>query len=95
MPCTRLELPDQPLALYETRVEQVLDRSVSVRLPGGATSSPIGSSLVHKNIGIVILRIGDLSTEMSLLNPLAKSMLQYCRLLLHDSMVVLQEVRCC
>ena len=34
VPCARLELADYPLALYETRVEEVLDRSGRVRLPG-------------------------------------------------------------
>lgn len=93
VPCTRLGLEDQPSALYETKVLEVQRRSVVVSLPGGAPSSPVGSALVHKNPGIVIIRIGDFATEATLLDPLAKSTLQFCRLLLHDSVVSLQEFR--
>jgi hypothetical protein len=93
VPCARFGLSEQPLALYELRVEQVHGRSVEVSLPAGQPSRCIAASLVHKNIGIAVLRIGDFVNELALLDPLAKSIFQYCRLLLHDSMVKLQDVR--
>lgn len=93
VPCARLELTDRPFALYETEVVQVTDRSVVVSLPNGSNSAQIGASLVHKNLGIAIVRIGDFATELTLLDPLAKSMLQYCRLLVTDSAVALVETR--
>jgi hypothetical protein len=93
VPCVRIGLEDRPSALFHTQVEDVSGRSIRVRLPGGITSEPIGTSLVHKNLGIVILRIGDLETEPTLLDPLAKSMLQYCRLLVTDDSLRLVELR--
>lgn len=93
VPCARLDLADRPFALYETEVVQLADRSVVVRLPNGGNSAHIGASLVHKNLGLAIVRIGDFATELTLLDPLAKSMLQYCRLLVTDSAVALVEAR--
>jgi hypothetical protein len=40
-----------------------------------------------------LIRIGDFDTEITLLDPLAKSILQFCRLLMSDSYVQLHEVR--
>lgn len=83
---------DAPSAFYRTQVSAVNRRSIVVSLPQGQTAT-IASSAVRRNIGILILRIGDFDSEDSLLDPMAKSILQYCRLLLSDDMVRLREVR--
>ncbi len=45
----------------------------------------VAASLVHPKIGINIVRIGDLSSEIALLDPLAKSLDHFMRLLVgHD-----------
>jgi hypothetical protein len=80
-------------AFYNTSVCEVNDRSVRVSLPGGGWSDWIGSSAVHRNVGILILRIGDYQSEIGLLEPLKKSVLQYFRLLLPDDMVRAHEMR--
>src|SRR5689334_19398851 len=67
--------PNSPSAFYKTTVREVVDRSVKVDLPGGELSEIIGTSAVHRNIGVLIFRIGDYQTELSLLDPLAKSVL--------------------
>jgi hypothetical protein len=93
VPCARLGLPsDGASAFYWTKVKQVIGRSVIVDLPGGKTRK-VASSAAHLSIGVAILRAGDFETEATLLDPLAKSLLQYCRLLLPDDQVRLLEVR--
>ena len=90
----RLELPaDGPSAFVRVKVQSVVERSLIVELPGGTLSEPIASSSVHTNVGIQIVRVGDFDTEVSLLDPLAKSLLQFSRLLVSDDSVVLREVR--
>jgi hypothetical protein len=82
-----------PSALYKTHVREVVARSVRVDLPNGAGwSRPIASSAVHRNVGVLVVRIGDFDTEFALLDPLAKSVLQYFRVLLAEA-VELCEVR--
>lgn len=81
-----------PAALRETTIQRVKGRSVVVDLPGGSTKR-VATSVVHKTVGVLVLRIGDFNTETSLLNPLSKSILQYTRMLLPDDMVKLHEIR--
>jgi hypothetical protein len=64
-----------------------------VALSGGVASGWIATSKIHENAGILIVTIGDLSTEETLLNPLAKGVLQFSRLLLDDSSVTSLRVR--
>jgi hypothetical protein len=93
VPRTRLGLsPDDPSAFLRTIVRQVVERSIVVDIPGGQ-SSPIASSAAQLNVGVAVVRVGDFDTEQTLLDPLAKSLLQFCRLLLPDDMVVIREVR--
>lgn len=80
-------------AFYETRIAGVGVRKVKVHLQGGATSEWIGSGLCQKNIGILIFTIGDFETEAGLLDPLAKSVLQYCRLLVPDDYLRAYKIR--
>lgn len=58
---------------------------------GPKTSPPISVSKVHKHLGILVVRIGDFKTESLLLDPLAKSIRDFCRLLIDQ--VQLLEVR--
>ena len=77
-------LNDHPVALYETKVVDVSDKKVLINLPNGHDPAWIGKGLAHKNAGIIIITIGDFETEFTLLDPLAKSVLQFCRLLVPD-----------
>lgn len=89
-------LPDgerYPTSLYQTSVTAVKDRSAKVRLRDGENSDWIATSKLHRNAGIVIVSVGDFGTEETLLNPLSKSVLQFCRLLLDDSSVTHLRVR--
>lgn len=78
------EFLERPKPFFETSICSVEERSVRVTLPDGEESHLIGSAVVHKNIGILIIQIGDFISEQTLLNPLSKTVLQYCRLLLGD-----------
>lgn len=89
-------LPDgerYPTSLYRTTITAVDKRSAKVRLRDGTDSDWIATSKLHRNVGIVIVSIGDFGTEETLLNPLSKSILQFCRLLLDDSSVTHLKVR--
>jgi hypothetical protein len=80
-------------ALYRTRVAEVKKRQIKVQLPNNGMSDWIGSGNCQRNVGIMILSVGDLKTETSLLDPLAKSILQYCRLLVRDDSLRAYKVR--
>jgi hypothetical protein len=80
-------------AFYRTTVVARQGRSVQVSIPGGAVSGWIATSRLHKTLGVAIVTIGDFQTEETLLNPLSKSVLQFCRLLLDDSSVVSLRIR--
>jgi hypothetical protein len=94
VPASRIPgMEGHPFAFYETTIAQVGARKVKVNLQGGATSEWIGSSLCQKNVAILIFTIGDLETETGLLDPLAKSVLQYCRLLVPDDYLRAYKIR--
>jgi hypothetical protein len=80
-------------AIYQTKVVERLLRSVRIQLPTGEASEPISTSKVHRDIAICLVSIGDFSTEDSLIAPLAKSALQYCRLLLPDEHISSVRIR--
>lgn len=82
-----------PSSIYRTTVTQIQAKSVKVRLRDGSDSDLLASSKLHTNIGIAIITIGDFATEETLLNPLAKSILQFSRLLLDDSSVTAIRIR--
>jgi hypothetical protein len=86
VPAAKLASPDQqPFALMPKTVLAKSDRSVRVD-DGAGGAVDIASRLVHSSsLGFLVLRIGDLSTETTLLDPLAKSVLQFLRLLVPDT----------
>ncbi|MGU5200747.1 hypothetical protein RGT51_20855 [Pseudomonas aeruginosa] len=94
VPASRFEgMEDLSSVVWRTKVVEAQPAKVKVQLRDGTTSEWIGSSLCHRNIGILILTFGDLSTEDTLLDPLAKSVLQYCRLLVPDDQVKAFKIR--
>jgi hypothetical protein len=94
VPCSRLkELNHLGVALHRTQVLAVGPMRVQLELPDGSASEWIGAALVHRMVGILVLSIGDFSSEASLLDPLAKSVTQFCRLLLPDDQVRAVRVR--
>ncbi|UPH70216.1 hypothetical protein LGT41_0010400 [Abyssibius alkaniclasticus] len=81
-----------PSSFVEKRVLAVEGRSVRVDV-GNAETELVASSLCHRNIGVLMLNIGDLETETTLLDPLGKSILQFCRLLVSDDFIHAYKVR--
>jgi hypothetical protein len=77
---------------YRTAVRERRGRSVKVDKPDGTLSNHIATSKIVANFGVLIIRIGDFSEE-GLINPLAKSILHYCRMLLPGDSVRLIELR--
>lgn len=77
---------------YQTVVREREQRSVKVDVPGGELSELISTQKIWKNFGVLIIRIGDFD-EDNLLDPLAKSILNYSRMLLPPDAVRLIELR--
>lgn len=74
-----------PFSYFKTEVKGIEEKSVICEFQGNTFK--VGSGVCHKDIGILILNIADFKTESTLLDPLAKSVLQYCRLLFDDSYI--------
>lgn len=93
VPVSKLKANVQsPSSFVEKQVLAVEGRSVRVDV-GNAETELVASSLCHRNIGVLLINIGDLETETTLLDPLAKSVLQFCRLLVSDDFIHAYKVR--
>lgn len=77
---------------YRTIVRDRANRSVRVDLPDGGLSDLIATSRISENFGILIVRVGDFNEE-GLIDPLAKAILNYARMLLPGDSVRLVELR--
>lgn len=92
IPASLLEgAPEQPSAFVRRPVLEVANRTVRVEVAGEAHW--VASSKCQRNIGLLIFCIGDLETEATLLDPLAKSVTQFCRLLASDDYVRFYKIR--
>jgi hypothetical protein len=81
-------------AFRESRVISVTGRTITIDSVNDAGRNvSVASSLAHRNIGFLIVRIGDFLTESTLLDPLAKSILQFARILVTDSFVSRIDIR--
>jgi hypothetical protein len=81
-----------PSAFYQTCVLALEAKSALVDVGGGDTEL-VATSKCQRNIGIGIIAVGDFDSEASLIDPLSKSLLQFCRLLCSDDYVALRKVR--
>lgn len=96
VPSRLLPKPDeQPFALMRRTVTGNANRSVRIDVQDDTVSDiEVSSKLVHSaELGITVLRVGHFVTEETALDPLAKSLLQFSRLLVDDQVVRLVEVR--
>lgn len=74
-----------PFPIVEGTVISRDKRTVTIDLPYGIGSRSIASSAVlHTDLSISIIRIGDFQTEISLLDPLTKTLTHFLKLLLPD-----------
>lgn len=93
VPASCLTDPNAPQALVRRRVLRNVSRSIVVDDHGGRAAT-IASGLAHHNsLGILVLRIGDLSTETTLLDPPAESVARFLRLLIGDENIEYIQVR--
>jgi hypothetical protein len=83
----------QPFALAKGIVRSTSSRSCDVELPHDIGLKKIASSLLHANVGVCIVRIGDFKSEQSAMDPICKSILNFLRLLFKDDEVRLVELR--
>ncbi len=83
-------LPDQGNAFFKGNVVGKQERSVRIGMPDGTHSDLIATRFVHHRVGVAVFQIGDIVSEATLLDPLSKTVLQYCRLLFGDDVYVRQ-----
>lgn len=74
---------DSTYAITDATVLDTRDRSVLLEGPNGA-SEWIGSAYVSHLIYVRVIRFGDISSELTLLDPITKSIDHYFRMLLPD-----------
>ncbi len=90
-------LPDgggSPHALIRLEVERNSRRSVVVTPPGAVKSHKVASSRVHSSdLGLLVVRIGDMESESGVLDPLAQSIWEFFRLLLPVDQLELLRLR--
>jgi hypothetical protein len=86
--------PNDVSPFWRTTVREKKEnaRSVRVDLPNGARSEWVATSKISRQLGILILRIGDYE-EWKLIDPLFKSVLHFCNILLTGDYVRPFEVR--
>ncbi|MEV0436587.1 hypothetical protein [Nocardia sp. NPDC050413] len=82
-----------PYALVPRKILGFEDRSAIVNDLDNEPTKVAVRHLHPGSLGFMLLRIGDLRTEQTLLDPLAKSMLHFLRLLLPDNDVHTLSVR--
>lgn len=93
VPVHRLEKnASVPYSIAKGKIQRIVERTVVVKLPS-LGERRVATSAVHRNVGILVLKIGDFRSEDSLLDPLTKSLVNYCRLLVPDDQVRYLEIR--
>jgi len=91
VPASMLDVDDVPSAFVETQVQEVVARRVRIMFRD--EDHLVASSRCQRNIGLLIICIGDLETEPTLLDPLSKTVTQFCRLLVPDDFVRFYKIR--
>jgi len=85
VPCNCAEeFMDCTEALVRTQVISINDGYVTVDDKNGSETNQIELNKIHTNPSILILCLGDIRSESTNLDPLAKSVLHYCRLFHKD-----------
>lgn len=93
-PLNRLGLDRTGISAFlHTKVLAVNNRTATVDLLDHGATADIATSALHRNVGVCIFAVGDIHTETSLIEPLRKSVLQYCRLLLPQPSLLLSSLR--
>lgn len=84
---------DSYSSFYRTKVVDKQGNSVKVDLPYNNVSDWLSSQFVRKYIKVAIFAIGDMETELTLIDPLAKTILHHFRLLLGDDEILSVKIR--
>lgn len=83
-----------PFPVIEAKVVAISGRKITIDCPYDIGQKTIASSAAnHADLSVCIIRVGDFQTEQSLLNPLAKSVDHFVRLLLPDDRRSIHYVR--
>lgn len=89
--CSTLQLDkkaDTDEALVEGKVISVAEKSAIVDFRSGIGIRKVGTVRLHKKISFLLIEFGDFANESTNLDPLAKSILAFLRLLISDGALV-------
>jgi len=86
---------EQKFSLIQRKVLRTKKEGRSIFIDdGNGGEVEISSRLAHKgDLGFLLMRVGDFDSELTLLDPLSKSILQFLRLLVPEDLVRHLEVR--
>lgn len=95
VPSVKLSDPgNEPFALVRRQVLRQGDGGRSVVVADREHETEVATRFVQPpHLGVALVQVGDLQSDRTLLEPLAKSVLQYLRLLLDDDSVKHVRVR--
>lgn len=93
IPSALLKYDQAPYAMTKKTVLYTEGRSIVVDHDGNDVR--ISSKLVHgdDSFGITVVRVGDIATDKTLLDPLARTIFQFCQILLPEERRQLINVR--
>lgn len=75
-------------AIVEGYVLSLNRKSASVEFRNGIGIKTVGTVKLHKNVSFLLIEFGDFVNESANLDPLAKSILAYLRLLISDGSLI-------
>lgn len=89
--CSTLQLDKNALtdeALVEGKVLSLIKRSAVVDFRKEIGTRTVGTVKLHKKVSFLLIEFGDFSNESTNLDPLAKSILAFLRLLISDEALI-------
>lgn len=93
VPSSALDWDDAPVAMVERQVVDQQARKVKVGGKPGDGERWVASRRAHTDIHVLVLRLGDIDSEDTLLDPITDSLHQHLRLLLTDARVAVWRIR--
>lgn len=93
VPTTLLNWEDAPAAVAERKVIAQQGRKVKVAGKPGHADTWVATARTHRDIHVLLLRVGDFKSEPDLLDPITKSLGYQLKLLLSAERVVIWYLR--
>ena len=98
MPLHRIGTPNRDTGSAFLKTKVIADvvptkRSVVVDLVCNGQTATVPTSAVHRNVGVCVYAIGDITSERLLIDPLKESVVNFCRLIVPAGCLKERSVR--